>query len=102
MMSWVVRPRNKLTPIPALHDLVIANDMWLIGGRHGGVVCFAHEVLTKHVETVVDVFIRQCVLLISFGVFECHADDFLRTSLDAAPWYSSGCSIPDSGADGRL
>lgn len=80
VVIWMVGPGNELGPIATLHDLIVPYGVRLIGRRHGRVVGFAHEVLTEHVETVVDVFSLRRPQLELFRVFESPADDFCSSS----------------------
>ena len=70
-------PGNELVPIPTLHDLIVTYGVRHVGRRHGRVVGLAHEVLTEHVETVIDVVLPRRPQLERFRVFERPADDFL-------------------------
>lgn len=51
----LLRPRYQLFPVPALPHLPIANMVDGVDGRHRGIICEAHEVLTQGVEAVVEV-----------------------------------------------
>lgn len=52
---WVVRPGNKLTPVPALENLTVSNvvrDLWC---WHGSIICFAHNILSETIQAVMNV-----------------------------------------------
>lgn len=55
MPFWLLRPRYQLFPVSALPHLPIANLVDGVNGRHRGIICEAHEVLTQGVEAVVKV-----------------------------------------------
>ena len=101
VVVWMVGPRDELVPIPALHDLIVTDNVWLVCGRHGRVVGFAHEVLAEHVEAVVDVFFQEGIVLECVRLSERLADDFLLISSAASPRFSTSYRVPDSGAGGR-
>lgn len=74
---WVVRPGNKLIPVPTLENLTVSNvvrDFWR---WHGSIICFAHNILSETIQAVMNVRGSDNLFIITLIVDKGSSHQFL-------------------------